>query len=86
MATSTVNTATVEQMLLDATQIEDPVDRARVLHRDVLPAADSLRRQVIRSRARSVAKAKRGHSYSALANELGCSKPLIQQLAAAGAR
>ena len=83
---SQIDTSTVEEMLLTAAQIEDPVERARLLHSTVLPAADALRRQVIRNRARAVAQAKRRNSYSTLAGILGCSKPLIQQLAAAGSR
>lgn len=76
----------VEELLLQAATIEDPLKRAAFLHQTVLPRADSLRRQVIRTRAKAVAAAKRTHSYSRVAKELGCSKPLIQQLSSAGTR
>jgi hypothetical protein len=80
------NPISVEELLLKSARIEDPLERAAFLHQTVLPQADTLRRQVIKNRAKAVAAAKRTHSYSKLAKELNCSKPLIQQLSSAGTR
>jgi len=68
--------------------IEDPMERARLLNDRVLPAADAFRRSAIAERALSVKEASDfgnggdGFTYSQIAKEMGVSKPLVQQMVA----
>ena len=68
--------------------VEDPMERARLLNERVLPAADAFRRSAIAERALSVKEASDfgnggdGFTYSQIAKEMGVSKPLVQQMVA----
>jgi hypothetical protein len=78
----------VQEILKEALDTTDPLERARVLNEDVLPAVVELRQAVIKQRALSVKEACDfgndgvGLTYSQVASELGVSKPLIQQMVA----
>ena len=78
----------VQQILKQALATEDPLERARILNEDVLPAVTELRQTIIKQRALSVKEAcdfgAGGDvlTYSQVASELGVSKPLIQQMVA----
>lgn len=74
--------------LSEAEEMEDPLERARILNEKVLPAMAEVRQGVIKQRALSVKEAcdfgdgGGGLTYSQVASELGVSKPLIQQMVA----
>jgi len=78
----------VEDLLEQALETDDPLERARILNDMVLPAVVELRQSVIKQRALSVKEAcdfgagGEGLTYSQVASELGVSKPLIQQMVA----
>lgn len=80
----------VENLFVSAMKVEDPLERARLLNEEVLPAVGELRQQIIKQRALSVKEAcdfgggndSEGLTYSKVASELGVSKPLIQQMVA----
>lgn len=81
----------IEEMqsgLLEAEEMDDPLERARILNEKVLPAMAEVRQGVIKQRALSVKEAcdfgdgGGGLTYSQVASELGVSKPLIQQMVA----
>ena len=80
--------AEVQQLLSQSLATEDPLERARILNEDVLPAVTEFRQTIIKQRALSVKEAcdfgagGDGLTYSQVANELGVSKPLIQQMVA----
>lgn len=74
-----------------AQRIKDPLVRARVIHQKVLPALDGFRKEVIDARARAAFDAAYGDGspsrgrqvfQTEVAEELGISKPLAQQLIA----
>ena len=73
---------------LEAEEMDDPLERARILNEKVLPAMAEVRQGVIKQRALSVKEAcdfgdgGGGLTYSQVASELGVSKPLIQQMVA----
>jgi hypothetical protein len=75
---------TVETQFNQAMRIKDPLVRARRLHAVVFPAVIELHRSVLDARAKAVAEANLTLSYGTIAEALGCSKPLVQQLAQAG--
>ena len=78
----------LQELLEQASNQEDPLERAKFLNREVLPAIAELKQSVIMQRALSVKEAcdfgneGEGLTYSQVANELGVSKPLIQQIVA----
>ena len=79
----------VEIKFKEAMSLEDPLERARILNEEVLPAVGELRQQIIKQRALSVKEAcdfgggsLEGLTYSKIASELGVSKPLIQPMVA----
>jgi len=78
----------VQSGLSEAAEMEDPLERARILNQKVLPAMAEVRQGVIKQRALSVKEAcdfgdgGEGLTYSQVASELGVSKPLIQQMVA----
>ena len=78
----------VQDLLEEAMEQGDPLERARFLNEEVLPAIAELKQSVIRERALSVKEAcdfgneGEGLTYSQVASELGVSKPLIQQMVA----
>ena len=78
----------VQDLLDKALEQEDPLERARVLNEQVLPAIAELKQLVIKQRALYVKEAcdfgnsGEGLTYSQVAGELGVSKPLIQQMVA----
>lgn len=79
----------IEQELQKALSIADPVERATVLHKKMLPYVAEIRRQIIEARALSIKEAcdfggkdGDGFSYSEMADTLNVSKPLIQQMVA----
>ena len=78
----------VQQILKQALATEDPLERARILNEDVLPAVTELRQTIIKQRALSVKEAcdfgagGDGLTYSQVASELVGSKPSIQLMVA----
>lgn len=78
----------VEGLMEDALDSDDPLERARLLNEEVLPAVTALRQSIITQRALSVKEAcdfgngGDGFTYSQVANTLGVSKPLVQQMVA----
>ena len=78
----------VERLLQDALESEDPLERARILNNEVLPAVAELRQSIIKERALSVKEAcdfgngGDGFTYSEVANAMTVSKPLVQQMVA----
>ena len=79
----------IENKLKEVTKISDPVERARVLHFELLPAVAEIRRGIIEQRALAIKEScefggpdAEGLSYSEMAGELTVSKPLIQQMVA----
>ena len=78
----------VQDLIERAMEEQDPLERARLLNDQVLPAIADLKKSVITQRALSVKEAcdfgnqGDGLTYSQVANELGVSKPLIQQMVA----
>ena len=81
----------IENKLKEVAKITDPVERARVLHFELLPAVSEIRRSIIEMRALAIKEScefggpdAEGLSYSEMAGELSVSKPLIQQMVALG--
>jgi len=78
----------VERLLQVALESEDPLERARILNNEVLPAVAELRQSIIKERALSVKEAcdfgngGDGFTYSEVANAMTVSKPLVQQMVA----
>lgn len=79
----------IENELQKTLAIVDPVERATVLHKKMLPYVAEIRRQIIEARALSIKEScdfggadADGFSYSEMADTLGVSKPLIQQMVA----
>jgi hypothetical protein len=79
----------IEDKLRQIQKITDPVERARVLHYELLPGVAEIRRNIIELRALAIKESCEfggvdgdGLSYSAMAGELTVSKPLIQQMVA----
>lgn len=79
----------IEDKLKQIQKITDPVERARVLHYELLPGVAEIRRNIIELRALAIKEScefggtdGEGLSYSAMAGELTVSKPLIQQMVA----
>ena len=79
----------IEEKLKQIQKITDPVERARVLHYELLPGVAEIRRNIIELRALAIKESCEvggtdgdGLSYSAMAGELTVSKPLIQQMVA----
>jgi len=79
----------IEDKLKDTKKVTDPVERAKILHFELLPYVVELRRSIIESRALAIKEScefggedSEGLSYSEMAGELGVSKPLIQQMVA----
>jgi hypothetical protein len=78
----------VERLLQVALESEDPLERARILNNEVLPAVADLRQSIIKERALSVKEAcdfgngGDGFTYSEVANAMTVSKPLVQQMVA----
>jgi len=79
----------IEEKLKQIQKITDPVERARVLHYELLPGVAEIRRNIIELRALAIKEScefggtdGEGLSYSAMAGELTVSKPLIQQMVA----
>ena len=78
----------VERLLHDALESDDPLERARILNNEVLPAVAELRQSIIKERALSVKEAcdfgngGDGFTYSEVANAMTVSKPLVQQMVA----
>jgi len=78
----------VERLLQDALESEDPLERARILNNEVLPAVAELRQSIIKERALSVKEAcdfgngGDGFTYSEVAIAMTVSKPLVQQMVA----
>lgn len=79
----------IEQELKRVMSIEDPVERATLLHTKMIPYVAEIRRQIIEARALSIKEScefggpdAEGFSYSEMADRLGVSKPLIQQMVA----
>jgi hypothetical protein len=79
----------IENELQKTLAIEDPVERATVLHKKMLPYVAEIRRQIIEARALSIKEScdfggsdGNGFSYSEMADTLAVSKPLIQQMVA----
>ena len=78
----------VERLLQDALESEDPLERARILNNEVLPAVAELRQAIIKERALSVKEAcdfgngGDGVTYSEVATAMTVSKPLVQQMVA----
>jgi hypothetical protein len=76
------------EMLTEARDTADPMERARLLNEQVLPAVAAFRRTAIAERALSVKEAcdfgndGSGFTYSQIAREMGVSKPLVQQMVA----
>jgi predicted DNA-binding protein (UPF0251 family) len=78
----------IEQELQRVMSIEDPVERATILHKKMIPYVAEIRRQ-IEARALSIKEScefggidGEGFSYSEMADRLSVSKPLIQQMVA----
>jgi hypothetical protein len=79
----------IEDKLKQIQKMTDPVERARVLHYELLPGVAEIRRNIIELRALAIKESCEfggadgdGLSYSAMAGELTVSKPLIQQMVA----
>lgn len=79
----------IESRLKEVLSIEDPVERATVLHSEMLPAVAEIRRAIIEARALAIKEScdfggadAEGLSYSEIADKLNVSKPLIQQMVA----
>jgi DNA-directed RNA polymerase specialized sigma24 family protein len=79
----------IEAELKNVLKIEDPVERAKQLHAEMLYKVAEIRRQIIEARALAIKESCEfggvdadGLSYSEIAQELGVSKPLIQQMVA----
>lgn len=79
----------IESRLKEVLSIEDPVQRALVLHTEMLPAVAEMRRNIIEARALAIKEScdfggadAEGLSYSEIADKLNVSKPLIQQMVA----
>lgn len=79
----------IEQEIQKTLAIQDPIERATVLHKRLLPQVAEIRRQIIEARALSIKEScdfggndGEGFSYSQMADTLGVSKPLIQQMVA----
>jgi len=79
----------IESKIKEVQKISDPVERARVLHYELLPGVAEIRRNIIELRALAIKESCEfggmdgdGLSYSAMAGELTVSKPLIQQMVA----
>ena len=79
----------IEEKLKQIQKMTDPVERARVLHYELLPGVAEIRRNIIELRALAIKESCEfggtdgdGLSYSAMAGELTVSKPLIQQMVA----
>ena len=79
----------IEEKLKQIQKITDPVERALVLHYELLPGVAEIRRNIIELRALAIKESCEfggtdgdGLSYSAMAGELTVSKPLIQQMVA----
>jgi DNA-directed RNA polymerase specialized sigma24 family protein len=79
----------IEAELKNVLKIEDPVERAKQLHTEMLYKVSEIRRQIIEARALAIKESCEfggvdadGLSYSEIAQELGVSKPLIQQMVA----
>lgn len=79
----------IEAKIKQVQEITDPVERARVLHYELLPGVAELRRSIIELRALAIKESCEfggtdgdGLSYSTMAGELSVSKPLIQQMVA----
>jgi len=79
----------IEARLKQVMAIEDPVERAMVLHSEMLPAVAEVRRNIIEARALAIKEScdfggddAEGLSYSEIADKLNVSKPLIQQMVA----
>lgn len=80
---------TIEQELQRVLSVEDPIERATLLHKKMLPYVAEIRRQIIEARALSIKEScdfggpdGDGFSYSEMADTLSVSKPLIQQMVA----
>jgi hypothetical protein len=75
-------------LMSQARDTTDPLERARLLNEEVLPALTSFRQVVIAERALSVKEAcdfgngGDGLTYSQIARDMGVSKPLVQQMVA----
>ena len=76
----------IEAKIKEIQKITDPVERARVLHFELLPSVAEVRQSIIELRALAIKESCEfggidgdGLSYSAMAGELEVSKPLIQQ-------
>ena len=75
-----------------ARETPDPLERARLLNEEVLPALALFRQCVIAERALSVKEAcdfgngGDGLTYSQIAREMQVSKPLVQQMVALARR
>jgi predicted DNA-binding protein (UPF0251 family) len=79
----------IESRLKEVLSEADPVVRAKRLHSEMLPAVAEVRRQIIEARALAIKESCEfggsdadGLSYFEIAEELGVSKPLIQQMVA----
>ena len=76
----------LDSLMREAMDTEDPLERARILNKKVLPALHTFRETVITQRALSVKEAcdfgndGGGFTYSQIARKLGVSKPLVQQM------
>ena len=79
----------IESSLKEILSITDPVKRAELLHSQMIPQVAEIRRQIIEARALAIKESCEfgGHdadglSYSQIADLLGVSKPLVQQMVA----
>jgi hypothetical protein len=77
----------VSRQLAAARRIADPIERARTLQTQVMPALADLENAVLNERAVACADANdAGMGYRRIALELGVSTPRAQQLVAEGRR
>lgn len=81
----------IESTLKEVLRVSDPVKRAELLHNEMLPMVSEIRRQIIEARALAIKEScefggpeGEGLSYSQVADHLGVSKPLVQQMVALG--
>jgi DNA-binding transcriptional regulator YdaS (Cro superfamily) len=79
----------IESSLKEVLSITDPVKRAELLHNQMIPQVAEIRRQIIEARALAIKESCEfggtdadGLSYSQIADMLGVSKPLVQQMVA----